>query len=87
MNDVLSERVARVGSRADFIDFIGHVVADYREHPEQWENLDIGSFLDAMAGFCQGIEGYYKNKGKDVNIETIDWQGLAQMILAATIYE
>ena len=51
-----------------------------------WENQDIKSFLEAMAGWVEDMDGYYLNKGEKPPV-TPTWKTFAEMLRAATIYE
>ncbi len=86
VGDDLFDYVRTINSRDDFIYFIQSLNADYRMKREEWENDDLESFLEGLSGFTQSIDGYYKNRGDVVDIETITWRMLAEILLAATVH-
>ena len=80
------ESVEQVESRADFAGFVGSLLADLREKPEEWENNDLASFLGAVKAWIEDMDGYYKNIGERTP-EHPSWRTLAQILLAAKSYE
>jgi hypothetical protein len=75
-----------VKSREDFIKFVEYLNEDYGQQQGQWENLTLGSYLSGLSAFATDMDGYYKNMGETVNVETITWRMAAEMLLAATVY-
>jgi len=84
--DELFDFAAAVKNRGDFINFVEHLNADCRERRNEWQNDDLSGFLSGLSGFANDMEGFYKNMGESVDIETITWRMAAQMLLAATVY-
>ena len=82
----LKEKAESVASRTDLAEFIRDLVKDLGENPESWENRDLPSFLSALGAWVEDMEGYFKNKGEPVP-PSPEWRHLAQMLLAAKIYE
>ena len=84
--DELFDFAASVKDRQDFIKFIENLNADCRERRDEWQNDDLSGFLSGLSGFANDIGGFYKNMGESVDIETVTWRMVAQMLLAATVY-
>jgi hypothetical protein len=82
----LDEQVDEIRSRNDFTAFARALLKNLREHPEQWENNDLISYLDALSAWVEDMDGYYINRGEPVP-EVSNWRVLGQMLLAARIYE
>lgn len=76
----------KVTDRQSLIHFIQALANDLRSHPEQWENQNLGDYLDAMAGWLEDMDGYYINKGVPAP-ESPSWAILADMLIAAKVYE
>lgn len=85
-SDELYDLAAAVGSRQEFVAFIDALRADFHQHNAEWENDDLGSFLGGLSGFAHDMQGFYRNIGEDVDVDTISWRIAAQMLLAATVY-
>jgi hypothetical protein len=51
-----------------------------------WENKEIKSYLEAMSGWIEDMDGYYENKGEK-QPTTPSWKTVAEILRAATVYE
>jgi hypothetical protein len=58
------EDVDRIRSRADFAEFVRALIADLRDKPEEWENHDLTSYLEAVNAWVEDMDGYFKNIGE-----------------------
>jgi hypothetical protein len=47
---------------------------------------DTGRFLEALAAWCIGMPGYFRNRGVEQPRQP-DWNLVARMLLAASTYE
>ncbi len=82
----LSEQANTIQSREDLIALVHDLIHDLRENPNDWENRELESFLEAMARWIGDMDGYYKNRGEPVPQQP-SWQVLADILQAAKIYE
>ncbi len=82
----LNEMVSRIQTREDFLHFLHALLEDLRSHPEQWENLTLEGYLQAMAAWGADAEGYYAGQGIPLSPQA-SWKTLGEMLLAAKIYE
>lgn len=80
----LAERAAAVGDREAFIALLEALKLDHAGG--DWANPDLPSFLDAAAAWCQDSDGYYANIGVDPTTLS-PWQRLADVLMAARVYE
>lgn len=80
--DALFDYASKVNSRADFVQFLQYLSEDH----QQWENKTLDQFLSGLSGFANDMQGFYKNMGETVDVDTITWRMAAQMLLAATVY-
>ncbi len=76
-----------IKSRTDFIKFIELLLEDYKANPEEWENRDLESFLEALGRYSEDVDGYYKNFGINVDLENTNWRVFADILRGATVYE
>jgi len=86
MADKLFQFAESVKSRGDFIEFVELLNRDYRASREDWQNVNLETFLEGLGSFARDMGGYYKNRGETVDIDVVTWRLAAQMLLAATIY-
>jgi hypothetical protein len=75
-----------IQARADFLALLRALVQELREKPETWENNTLPLFLEATAAWTEDMDGYYQNQGRAVPDQPT-WQVLAEMFLAARVYE
>jgi hypothetical protein len=79
--DELQELAKVITCKEDFIAFLGHLVADGRETPDKWENANAVSYIDGMRGYLMDT------KEEDSENRSINWPRLADVMLAARVYE
>jgi hypothetical protein len=82
----LHERVAHVGSKAELVEFVRALAEDLSENRDGWENPTLETYLAALASWVEDSEGYYRNQGRAVPVEP-SWRDVAEMLMAATMYE
>jgi hypothetical protein len=82
----LPERARSVRTRSDLVDFLRALEADFADNPEEWDNGDLASFLEAMAAWSADMEGFYLNSGEDLDALP-PWRVLADILMAARAYE
>lgn len=79
--------VESIETKEDFERFLQLLIEDFHEHGEAWENRNLQHFLDGMLGFTQDMAGYYRNVKCDVDWSRPTWRVLADVLLAARVYE
>jgi hypothetical protein len=82
----LNELIPLIKTRADFVRFVRALAENLDSAPDEWENPTLLSYLEALAAWTEDMDGFYKNHG-EVMAESIDWQMVANILLAAKIYE
>ncbi len=75
-----------VRSRADLAAFIEAPRKDLESHQDEWQNPDLWRYLEAMAGWVQDMDGYYRNHGIPFS-EDHPWNIMADILYAARSYE
>jgi hypothetical protein len=78
--------IQSVNSREDFITFLEKLRANFLEHPDEWKNSSLEDFLEAMAAWVEDMDGYYENNELPVPVVP-SWKSVAEMLIAAKIYE
>jgi hypothetical protein len=64
-----------VDSREGLVEFVGSLVREHRAEPARWENGDLESFLEALAGWINDSPGFWANRG-EAEPSQPDWSGL-----------
>jgi hypothetical protein len=82
----LAKRAEAVQTREDLAAFVVALKADLDANPGEWTNVDLASFLEAMAAWVQDMEGYYQNRGQKPS-DVSPWRTVADVLMAARIYE
>ena len=82
----IDELAMAVRNREDFLKFLEALCVDFESNRDAWENDRLDSFLDAMLGWCQGLDGLRENMGYEVEGRH-RWQLLTDALMAARIYE
>ena len=84
--DDLAKQSDAIQTREDFVAFVRQLSHDYEKNPEQWENDNLGTYLEALAAWVDDMDGYYQFHGEPMPTQP-DWAMLGHILLAATIYE
>ena len=82
----LGKRADAVMSRHDFAAFVDALRHDLAVHPEEWENPTLDTFLEALSAWVRDMDGYYRNKQLPTP-QSPTWKSVAEMMLAAKVYE
>jgi len=80
------DKLNAVRDRDSFIEFVHELAHAFRRHGETWENGRVDLYLDALAAWVADMDGYYTGKGLPVPAAP-DWKNVADMLMAASIYE
>lgn len=75
-----------VDSREALASFVRSLHRGYLDDEGSWENADLGSFLEGLAGWVDDAEGWYHNADQELPANG-DWAFFARALSAATVYE
>jgi hypothetical protein len=76
----------QVNSRDEFVSFLYALIADLGGNPGEWEHRALTDYLQALAGWANDMGGYYRSRGEPVP-DPPTWKALADMLMAARVYE
>jgi hypothetical protein len=82
----LHDRASRVETRDGLAEFIGDLLRDLSQRPENWENPTLDRYLEALSAWVSDMPGWFEGQGMSEPTEP-SWTLVAQMLLAASIYE
>ena len=74
-------------TKEQFIDFLSSHISKCQQTDIQSTNDDLVSYLNALRGFACDMDGYYRNRGKKVDLARPGWRVFADLLEAARIYE
>ena len=79
----IAEIAEQVKSKEDFVNFLQALISDFKNNKEEWENPELGRYLDAMERFL------YSSTDESINkIDfTPSWSLFAKIMITASIYE
>ncbi len=83
---MLKDRGRSVATRDDLVTFLAELAEDCGRSDSAWPNDTLESFLQGAAGWAQDMDGYYRNLGRDP-ADVSPWQVLADVLMAARVYE
>jgi hypothetical protein len=86
MSIPLYQQAHEVNSREDLVRFIHALLHDLEDNPDDWENPTLDRYLEAMAAWVHDMHGYYRNRGERMP-EVLTWRHVADILMAARIYE
>ena len=80
------EYLDHVNSKEDLLKFLVYLQKDFKVNQDEWENIEVETYLEALHGWLGAYEGVYINK-KRKSSRKYPWKFIAQMLLAAAYYE
>lgn len=80
------DEFGEVRTTAEFVRFLITLARSRREEPEVWENDSVDRLLEAWAAWVEDMDGYFQARGEPVPQQP-SWAFVAQMLLAARVYE
>ncbi|MEH2922322.1 hypothetical protein ACFFL1_14895 [Samsonia erythrinae] len=75
-----------ISSKDDLVKLISALAKDFKENPDEWENKDLSSYLEAVASWIEDMDGYYENTNQPIPKDT-NWKVFADILMAAKVYE
>jgi hypothetical protein len=57
----LHEQVDLVKSKADLVAFVRALLSELDTNGANWENATLPTYLEALAGWIEDSDGYYRN--------------------------
>lgn len=82
----LHEKIEQVNSREDLIKFIFDLRNDLHKNKENWENVTLENYLEAMEAWTNDMDGYFMNI-KQPMPEQPSWKLIAKILYASSMYE
>ena len=84
--------VRAISSREELAAFIQAISRDFESNAEAWENVTVGSFLEAMSAWLASADSWAENMIRLrpdlwLDVETPSWQLFARALRVARTYE
>jgi hypothetical protein len=95
MNDphgVNAIEVSTIDSREELAAFIKSLAQDFNVNRDAWQNVSVGSFLDAMAAWLESAGSWANNMKKYrpdwwMDVDVPSWHLMARALDVARTYE
>jgi hypothetical protein len=82
----LEQKVEKIKSKEDFIEFVETLIKSLKEAPGEWENKTLEDYLLGIQSWTEDMEGYYINNNLPIP-EGVNWKVFADILIAAKMYE
>ena len=79
MPDTHLNMLGSIKDREDFLQFMEHWIPTL-------EDVSVQSYLESVTAWANDMDGYYANTGQE-SPEHIDWNFIAALLYAGSIYE
>lgn len=80
------EKINTIHTREEFIDFMNSLIEDKEVNPDEWENVNVSEYLEAIASWVEDMDGYYRNMNLEMP-KNLDWRFIATLFYVGKIYE
>ncbi len=77
----------KIESKESFEVFLDFFEKDYHENKNEWENVSLSDFLEAIKAYSKDLEGYYENMNLTFDKDKPTWKDFAQILMGAKVYE
>lgn len=85
MNETLYK--INVVDRPTFVQFLSLLHEDYLSNKEDWENITLDTFLEALGAYAKDIQQVYNNTNQDIDANIPTWKVFSDILKGAKIYE
>ena len=75
-----------IRTREEFIKFVHGLLDEFQNNRAGWQNDTVDSYLGALAGWVEDMDGAYMNRGEKMP-EDIKWDVFAKALAAASVYD
>jgi hypothetical protein len=82
----LERRAGQAMTRSDLAEFLEQLADSSVTEPERWDHSNLADFLRSWSAWLGDMDGFYAGRGEPVPAAP-SWQSIAQMLLAARVYE
>ena len=73
-------------NRAEFIAIVRIIQNEAEQSPVPFPNGELALFLEALSGWVEDMDGYYRNRG-EIPPVNVPWRVMADALRAARVYE
>ncbi|PCJ19619.1 MAG: hypothetical protein COB02_07690 [Candidatus Cloacimonadota bacterium] len=82
----LYNSLENINNRDDFVKFVDALRKDLEQNTNEWENLSLNDYLEAISAWTSCMESAYKNND-EVFPKNPDWKMFGRILYIAKLYE
>jgi hypothetical protein len=85
----LNKMIDKIKTKEDLAEFVRCLRKELETDKKNWKtdrNYDLSDYLEALAGWVEDMDKYYKNTKQDIEAQP-KWKIFADILMAAAIYE
>ena len=82
----LYNNLENISNRDDFVKFVKALRKDLKENPDEWENLSLDHYLEAISAWTSCMENAYENND-EVFPKNPNWKMFGRILHTAKLYE
>jgi len=82
----MAQSVTTEMNRSDFLAVVRAIQNEAEQRPVPFPNDELSLFLEALAGWVEDMDGYYRNRGEP-QPSNVPWRVMADALRAARVYE
>ncbi len=87
LEDEMELKPEQISTRKDYVRYVEQLRHDLEHNPDNWQNRDLKSFLEALSRYAQDVDGYYMNSSISVDADEPSWRVFADLLTGASMYE
>ena len=80
----LNKTVENIKTKDDLVLFLQLLLEDLKENTDEWENVTLADYLEALAAWLHDSDGLYQKQEEKLRPS---WKMMGEIFLAAKYYE
>lgn len=80
----IEDKLEKVHSKKDFVDFVNHLVKDLKQNPKDWANTTLEDFLNGISSWVDDSDGLFSGENP---LDDADWNLIATLFFTGSRYE
>ena len=76
----------KVNNKDDFVNFVHHLISDFKTNTKDWVNTSLEDYLNGMASWVEDSNGLFSESEEDP-LQDINWNLVATVLFTGSRYE
>ncbi len=82
----IEDRLEKVSNTDDFIDFVYHLIRDFKTNTKEWENTSLEDYLNGIASWVEDYNELFSESAENP-LKDINWNLVATILFTGSRYE